>query len=516
MEVISDILVLPFFGQGHLFPCVELCKHFSTHNCRSILIIPCHLSSSIPSNLHRYPLVEVLQIPASYYSPPPPPEISAPSPDLRDGGKWSDPEAEHGPGPKPVRPHHQKLGNGIESFLSDRYKNDPRRTRPGCVVMDVMMSWSKDIFKREDIPIVSFFTSGACATAMEYAAWRAHVEDMGPDETRILSGLPESVALSYSDLKRREHGHGGRGGGRPGGMNFGPPKPGQPPRWLDEAEGSAALLINTCDGLESPFLEYLVGQIGKPVLGVGPLLPENYWKLDYGSILQDRESRPIRESNRTEDEVIRWLDSKQSRSVIYVSFGSEVGPTLEEYDHLADALGESGRSFIWVIQPGSGKPGPPANFFGGKPMSDGREEEGYYPHGLEEKVEDRGLIIKGWAPQLSILSHPSTGGFLSHCGWNSTVEAIGRGVPILAWPIRGDQFYDAALVVKYLKTGQMVSSVDGLSTMVNKCDIIRGIEVVMDSREVRDRAIAIKDVFENGYPSSSEASLKALVELIMK
>lgn len=384
---------------------------------------------------------------------------------------------------------------------------------PGCVVMDVMMSWSKDIFRRANVPIVSFFTSGACSTAMEHAAWTAHVDDMLPDdEIRILSGLPETVALSYSDLKRRDQHH---GGGKPqphGGMNFGPPTPGQPPRWLDEAEGSIALLINTCDDLEGPFLEYLAGQIQKPVLGVGPLLPEKYWK-STSSVLHDRDSRPSRESNYTEDEVIQWLDSKQTRSVIYVSFGSEVGPTLDEYDELADALGESNWQFIWVIQPGSGKPGPPANFLGGKPVPNAREE-GYYPQGLQEKVGNRGLIIKGWAPQLLILGHPSTGGFLSHSGWNSTVEAIGRGIPILAWPIRGDQFYNAKLVVKHLKVGHMVS--DDLSEMVKKCDIIRGIELVMGDGEVHDRAIALRSIFEAGYPSSSTASLKALIELISK
>ncbi|KAL0447706.1 UNVERIFIED_CONTAM: UDP-glycosyltransferase 73C2 [Sesamum latifolium] len=499
MEAITDILVLPFFGQGHLFPCVELCKLFSSYNCTSLLIIPSHLSSSIPSDLHRYPLVEVLEIPASY-SPLPPPPPDMPKPESSRPGTG---------GPGLHRHHHQELGHGIESFLSRRYENAPS---PGCVVMDVMMSWSKDIFRRANVPIVSFFTSGACSTAMEYAAWTAHVDDMVPDEIRTLSGLPETVSLTYSDLKRRDHHHGGGKPRQPGGMNFGPPTPGQPPRWLDEAEGSTALLINTCDDLEGPFLEYLAGQIQKPVLGVGPLLPEKYWK-STSSVLHDRDSRPNRESNYTEDEVIQWLESKPTRSVIYVSFGSEVGPTLEEYDELADALGESKWPFIWVIQPGSGKPGPPANFFGGKPGSNAREE-GYYPQGLQEKVGNRGLIIKGWAPQLLILGHPSTGGFLSHCGWNSTVEAIGRGIPILAWPIRGDQFYNAKLVVKHLRVGHMVSN--DLSEMVKKCDIIRGIEVVMGDGEGHDRAITLRGKFEAGYPPSSGAALKALIELISK
>lgn len=295
---------------------------------------------------------------------------------------------------------------------------------------------------------------------------------------------------------------------------MGPPRTGQATRWMDETDGSTAILINTCDGLEAPFLKYLTGQVEKPVLGVGPLLPETFWK-SIGSLVHDRDSRPNRETNYTEDEVIQWLDSKPRHSVIYVSFGTEVGPSLEEYDQLAEALAETDKSFIWVIQPGAGRPGPPASLLGGRATSDSKEG-GYLPHGLEERVGNRGLIIKGWAPQLSILSHPSTGGFLSHCGWNSTVEAIACGVPILAWPIRGDQFYDAKLVVKYHNIGHMVPGIDDLLEMVKKSNIIQGIELLMDDGEVRDRAIELRGIFEGGYPSSSTASFKALIEHMSK
>uniref|UniRef100_M1CW60 UDP-glucosyltransferase n=1 Tax=Solanum tuberosum TaxID=4113 RepID=M1CW60_SOLTU len=118
------------------------------------------------------------------------------------------------------------------------------------------------------------------------------------------------------------------------------------------------------------------------------------------------------------------VELKLLRSVIYVSFGCEVGPSLEEYPQLANALEATNHPFIWVIEAGSGRHGPPLALFGG-----GQQEEGYYPHGLEERVGNRGLIIKGWAPQLLILSHPLTDGFLSHCGWNSTMEAIGTWRP---------------------------------------------------------------------------------------
>ncbi|CDP11763.1 unnamed protein product [Coffea canephora] len=487
MEARGEVLVVPFFGQGHLFPCMELCKHFSSDNYKAILIIPSHLSSSVPSSLRGLSLVEV----------PSPPEMIPPPaallPEMLDGSR---PGPGFGPGPGPLRHHHQQMGSGLEAYLSQKC-GELGQTRPVCAVLDVMMSWSKEFFVKFEIPAVSFLTSGACSAAMEYAAWKAQVGDMKPGEIRKFDGLPEDMELSYSDLKRQEH-HGPhrRGNGPPSGMKFGPPGAGSRPRWLDEVEGSSALLFNTCNDLEQPFIKYLADQIDKPVYGVGPLLPEKYWKSS-GSILHDGEFRSNRESNYTEDQVVQWMDSKPHQSVIYVSFGSEVGPNLEECAELASALGELNRPFIWVIQPNSGR-------------------AGFYPHGLEEKVGDGGLVINGWAPQLLILSHPSLGGFLSHCGWNSTVESIARGVPILAWPIRGDQFHNAKLVVKHLKAGHMLMTGEDPKEMVKKDGIIRGIDLLLDDKEVYKQAVAVRSRFKNGFPASSVAALKSFLEAIAK
>ena len=197
-------------------------------------------------------------------------------------------------------------------------------------------------------------------------------------------------------------------------------------------------------------------------------------------------------------------------SVLYVAFGSEVGPSMEEYPQIAAALEHTtNQPFIWVIQPGSGISKPGGG--GGQPGSE--NQEGYYPHGLDSKVGERGLIIRGWAPQLLILSHPSTGGFLSHCGWNSTAEAIGRGVPFLAWPIRGDQHYNAKLVVSHLKVGYKVAH--DLSEMVKEQDIVTGIERLMGDQEMHGRAARLRAKFENGFPASSEAALDSFGEHIL-
>jgi hypothetical protein len=484
MVGVGEIFVVTGSGQGHLHPCMELCKHFSSRNYHTTLVIPSTLSSSIPSSFSQNPLTGIAPI-AGTSGPPM-------------------------PGSDSLR---QQAAQDLEAHLADRSKL-PDLPPPICAVIDFQMGWTKGVFWRFNIPVIGFFTFGACAASMEWGAWKAQAGDVKPGDVRLIPGLPEEMGLTCSDLKRRPGGppRGGPPGSgpnrRPGGGGGGPPKPGDRPPWVPEVEGSVALMFNTCDDLERPFLEYMTNQMEMPAWGVGPLLPEQYWKSS-DALIRDREIRQnSRRSNYTEDEVIQWLDSKPRGSVLYVAFGSEVGPTMEEYPQLASALEQSTRPFIWVIQHGSGISKPVG---GGQP---GSSEEGYFPDGLDSKVGDRGLIIRGWAPQLLILSHPSTGGFLSHCGWNSTAEAIGRGVPFLAWPIRGDQYYNAKLVVKHLKVGYRVA--EDLSEMVKKEDIVKGVERVMGDEEMHERAARLRSKFENGFPASSEAALDAFGDFIIQ
>ncbi|KAM4073266.1 hypothetical protein ACB094_10G005500 [Castanea mollissima] len=455
----GEILVVPKIAQGHLFPCIEICKLLLSRNYSITLLVDSDITSSIPSSLLHSPLF------------------------------------------------HFQLTKDIHGWYLQRDPGDS--TRPICAIIDhIINKNTHHIFSEFAIPTVVFITSGACWAAVQHAIWVVRPGDMRPGDVRTLPGLPEDMVLKYSDLKQRRHwmkmgpphkqkegprGEGPRGDGRGGPR--GPPFPGEPAPWVEEVESAAAILINTCDDLERPFLDYVANLTRKPVWGVGPLLPDQYWESADSLLLrvQDQEIRPNKESNYTEDQVIEWLDQQPRGSVVYVSFGSEVGPTMEEYPELTKALEEltGSNSFIWVIQ----------------------KKSDYFPNGLDGKVGKKGLIIHGWAPQLLILSHPSTGGFVSHCGWNSTVEAIVRGVPLLAWPIRGDQYYNAMLVVNHLKVGAMVSE-KYPAEMVNKDDILGGMQRVLKDNEIRRQSEILGAKFEQGFPASSLASLDAFSDFI--
>ena len=108
------------------------------------------------------------------------------------------------------------------------------------------------------------------------------------------------------------------------------------------------------------------------------------------------------------------------------------------------------------------------------------ENEEWLPEGFEERTKGKGLIIRGWAPQVLILDHKAVGGFVTHCGWNSAIEGIAAGLPMVTWPMGAEQFYNEKLLTKVLKTGVNV----GATELVKKGKLISREEVEKAVREV--------------------------------
>ncbi|KAK6790363.1 hypothetical protein RDI58_014163 [Solanum bulbocastanum] len=186
-----------------------------------------------------------------------------------------------------------------------------------------------------------------------------------------------------------------------------------------EEEGERIMLLNSSRAIDAKYIDYL-SEIGQTNI------------LPTGVVIQDLEDAGDTE----ETELIKWIGKKKEHSTVYVSFGSEYVLTKEEIEEVAYGLEVSNVHFIWVVR-----------FPRGEQVVNLEEA---LPRGFLDRIGERGRIVEGWAPQARILKHASIGAFVTHCGWNSTLESIEFGVPIIALPMNfcSDQPMNARLVVE--------------------------------------------------------------------
>ncbi|GAA0147046.1 glycosyltransferase [Lithospermum erythrorhizon] len=167
-----------------------------------------------------------------------------------------------------------------------------------------------------------------------------------------------------------------------------------------------------------------------------------------------------------------WLDTKPPGSVIYVAFGSAANLYQHEFDELALGLESSGRPFLWVVRSDITSGAPPE-----------------YPVGFLERVADLGKIVE-WAPQENVLAHPSVACFLTHCGWNSSMESISRGVPLLCWPSFSDQFHNASYISDIWKVGLKLNKDE--SGIISRHEINIRIELLLSDDSLKINAANLK------------------------
>jgi hydroquinone glucosyltransferase len=139
-----------------------------------------------------------------------------------------------------------------------------------------------------------------------------------------------------------------------------------------------------------------------------------------------------------------WLDQQPAGSVVYVSFGSAGSLSVEQTAELAAGLEDSGHRFIWVVRMPSldGE-----NSDWGKSHRRAEDDPlAWLPEGFLERTSGRGLAMAAWAPQVRVLSHPATAAFVSHGGWNSTLESVAAGVPMVVWPLYAEQKVNAVVL----------------------------------------------------------------------
>ncbi|KAJ0513413.1 putative trans-zeatin O-beta-D-glucosyltransferase [Helianthus annuus] len=198
---------------------------------------------------------------------------------------------------------------------------------------------------------------------------------------------------------------------------------------------------------------------------------------------------------------LQWLDKQPARSVLYVSFGTTTTFTSDQIAELALGLERSTQRFLWVLRDadkGDGSVGvKAAGPSHEKPLFDNYQtlhstcRSVGLPEGFEERVAGRGLVVREWAPQIDILGHLSTGGFVSHCGWNSCMEAMTAGVAVATWPIHTDQPYNAFLLSNVLGVAVVMRDWEHRDELLTSVMVEKVVRKLMDTEvgeAVRKRA----------------------------
>ncbi|XVF61980.1 hypothetical protein PTKIN_Ptkin08bG0179300 [Pterospermum kingtungense] len=262
------------------------------------------------------------------------------------------------------------------------------------------------------------------------------------------------------------------------------------------------VLLNTWEELEPETLaalrdDKLWGRISKvPIYPIGPI------------------TKPTEHNDDSKNKLVLfdWLDQQLSESVLFISFGSGGTLSKEQMRELALGLELSQERFIWVVRTPALKSNDGSFFTVGNGSND---IQSYLPEGFLDRTNNVGMIVSDWAPQIEILSHPAVGGFLSHCGWNSVLESIFNGVPLIAWPLYAEQKMNATLLDEELKIA-VRSRTSPSKGIVGREEIKSMVKKIMADEEglaMRDRVKKLKLSAENAWNEDGSSS-KALAQVI--
>ncbi|GMP78153.1 hypothetical protein CsSME_00034201 [Camellia sinensis var. sinensis] len=258
-----------------------------------------------------------------------------------------------------------------------------------------------------------------------------------------------------------------------------------------DAKVNPKMLVNTFDALESKALR----AIGKHnLIAIGPLVPSAFF--DGKDQSDNAFGADLLQKSR---DYVEWLDSKPQSSVVYISFGSLFNFPLQEMEEIARGLLESNRTFLWVL----------------RALADGEKQEDQLS--CRDELKKQGIIVS-WRSQVEVLSHPSVGCFVTHCGWNSSAESPVFGIPVVCLPQFSDQPTNAKLLEDEYKTG--VRATKNEKGVVEADEIKRCIELVVGhgeiGKEIRRNAKKWKYLAKEGAKEggSSDKNLSAFVDEI--
>ncbi|KAF7809851.1 soyasapogenol B glucuronide galactosyltransferase-like [Senna tora] len=474
------LVFLPFFSTSHIIPLVDIARIFAMHGVHvTIIATPANAAifqrSIRRDSGHGRPITtHILPFPFAQVG-------------LPEGVETFN---AHTP------PHvTSKIFEGL-SLLTPQFDQLFREFQPDCIVTDMFFPWSVESAAQLEIPRLVFLNGSYLAHAAEHAMleFRPH-EKVGSDNDEFtIPGLPHELkmtTLQVPDWIRTKNGFTHL-------MSM----------VKDSERKSFGSLFNSFSALEGDYTEHYRKIMGNKTWGVGPV---SLWANQEDDKLKRGNPDNAQEEEEEEERGwLQWLNSKTEDSVLYVSFGSMNKFPPRQLMEIAHGLESCGHDFIWVVP---------------------KKDEGFvdFPEELEEraaKESKRGYLIRGWAPQLAILEHPAIGGIVTHCGWNTVVEGVNAGLPMVTWPLFAEQFGNEKLIVEVVKIGVRVGWKEWRNWNEFGEEVVRREEIreaakslMGEGEEGRERRRKAREVGEEarkavGVGGSSRNNVKEIIEEI--
>ncbi|XP_030531872.1 7-deoxyloganetic acid glucosyltransferase-like [Rhodamnia argentea] len=455
------VLILPFPAQGHTKPMLCLAKLLASAGVR-VTFLSTHHNRCSPS--------------------------SSPSPLLRFVSISDGLPDDHPRSLELIGEFLLSIKTAMKARLREFLLSESAEPPLTCVIADGIMSIGIDVAEELGVLAISFRTFSACCLWTFFCVPTFIHEGKLPfpddDLDKEFHGLPGAEGL----LRRRDLPSMCRSQIESNPYRY----------FLDETTTmtrASALILNTFDTLEGPMLSRLT-TIFANVYAIGPL----HALAAESDIGHSSGRTAFVGSLRIEDRsCMTWLDSQASRSVVYVSFGSLAKITIDQLMELRHGLVDGGRPFLWVLR---------------EDAILGENEETVKSLLSELKVPSERRCVVNWAPQEEVLAHPAVGGFLSHGGWNSTLESIAAGIPMICWPHTGDQQINSRWVSEVWKIGlDMKDTCDRstVETMVRTLMEDKNEEIMKSMARIS--ALSSASVVSEG---SSSKNLGRLIENLRK
>ncbi|XP_028784231.1 UDP-glycosyltransferase 74G1-like [Neltuma alba] len=448
----AHCLLVPHPSQGHVNPMLQFSKRLQHHKVKATFVIPRSFWKTITNQSTFKSSIAFETISDGY----------------DEGGRKA---AESG---EAYVERFRKVGSQTLSELLDKPSNNGLPP-VNCVIYDTFLPWVLDVAKKFGLIGAAFMTQSCTVNSLFFHLHQGTLE-LPVKESKIL--LPHLPELEPSDLPSFLYLQYGM-------YSF---------FWDYLVEhfsniGKADwVLSNSVYELEHQVVDWMRKMW--PLRTIGPTLPSMF--LD--KRIQDDDDYDINIFKSNNDLCLEWLHDKPKSTVLYVSFGSIASLSEEQMQELALGLIDTDTYFLWVVR---------------------ESEEAKLPKNILEIASEKGLIVR-WCPQLRVLSHKAVGCFVTHCGWNSALEALSLGVPMIGVPNWSDQTTNLKDIVDVWKVGiRAPMDQKGIlrREMLKNC-----IKEVMESekgKEMKNNAMKWKNLIGNSVDEGGSSD-QNLAEFVAK